>query len=66
MGARAFDPFVSRTAAWSRLRRRLIDAADRLPYGALAISAHLWCAAVYDGDFIICSYLAEDFTIAGV
>src|SRR6266498_4058658 len=37
-GASAFDPSVTRPAARSRLRRRLIHSAVRLPHGALAIS----------------------------
>src|SRR6266511_3089192 len=37
-GASAFDPSVTRPAARSRLRRRLIHSAVRLPHGALVIS----------------------------
>ena len=49
-GASALDPSVTRSAVWSRLRRRSIHSADRLPHGALAISAHLRRAAIFDGD----------------
>ncbi|SRR6266498_1791886 len=49
-GASAFDPSVTRPAARSRLRRRSIHSAGRLPHGALAISAHLRRAAISDGD----------------
>jgi hypothetical protein len=44
-GASAPIPFVSQPAVWSRLRRRSIHSAGRLPHGALAISAHLRRAA---------------------
>jgi hypothetical protein len=37
-GASAFDPSVTRPAARSRLRRRSMHSAVRLPHGALAIS----------------------------
>src|SRR6266516_4546198 len=47
--ARLIHPSASRLCG-SRLRRRLIHSAGRLPHGALAISAHLWCAAIFDGD----------------
>ena len=50
MRASAFDPSVSLPAAWCRLRRRSTNSAVRLPHGALAISAHLRCAAIFDGD----------------
>jgi hypothetical protein len=39
-------------------------AAGRLPHGALAISAHLRRAAVFDGDFIPHSYSGRVCTTA--
>src|SRR6266536_5452822 len=49
MRARLIHPTAGRLYG-SRLRRRSTNSAVRLPHGALAISAHLRRAALFDGD----------------
>jgi hypothetical protein len=58
-------PCTMRAVHWV-LAHLIHSSAVRLPHGALAISAHLRCAAVYDGDLIRCSYSGRDCASARV